>query len=228
MEKENIAILLLGGKGERFSSSLPKQFIKMGGKELFIYPSSVLNESLLIDFIVYVVPTGYEKETEKLIAKYKLSKRHCVVRGGPTRQDSVYNALSQLAKIGTSDESIVLVQDGDRPNLKKEYISKLLESLKDADLAALAIPSTDSLCISNGKEVDSYLNRNAVFYLQTPQVSRFGPLFKYENKAKAEKKFYTDEGSLFKANNLKVSLVKGDRSNLKITEPIDEKLFYLL
>ena len=32
-----IAVILIGGSGKRFSSSIPKQFMRVNGKDMFVY-----------------------------------------------------------------------------------------------------------------------------------------------------------------------------------------------
>lgn len=227
MEKEVIAILLLAGKGERFHSSLPKQFILMKGKPLFTHAAKALNDSPFISSIVYVVPNGYIKKTEEILITQSLTKKHFVIEGGETRQDSACSALSFLKEKGIDEEGLVLIQDGDRPNLKERYISSLIEETQKSGASVLAIPATDSLALfQNGSSIDSYLDRSRIIALQTPQCFRFSLLFEAEKEAKRKRKTYTDEGSLLLGEKgIASTFVEGDKSNFKITEPFDLTVF---
>lgn len=227
MKKEVIAILLLAGKGERFHSSLPKQFIPMKGKPLFTHAGKTLNDSPLISSIVYVVPAGYIKRAEEILIAQSLAKKHFVIEGGETRQDSAYLALSFLKEKGISEDSLVLVQDGDRPNLKESYIDSLVSETSKNGASVLAIPATDSLAlVQNASSIDSYLDRSRIIALQTPQCFRFSLLFEAEKEAKRKRKTYTDEGSLLLGEKgIASTFVEGDKSNFKITEPFDLAVF---
>lgn len=227
MEKEVIAILLLAGKGERFHSSLPKQFILMKGKPLFTHAAKTLNDSPLISSIVYVVPAGYIEKTEEILIAQSLTKKHFVIEGGETRQDSAFFALNFLEEKGINEESLVLVQDGDRPNLKESYIDSLIKETLKSGASVLAIPATDSLAlIQEGSSIDSYLDRSHIIALQTPQCFRFSLLFEAEKEAKRKRKTYTDEGSLLLGEKgIASTFVEGDKSNFKITEPFDLTVF---
>ncbi len=227
MEKgKATAILLLAGKGERFGTIVPKQFIKMGDKELFLYAASSLNVSKRISSIIYVVPPTYEAETERILTREKLEKNHFVIPGGNCRQESVYLALSFLAKQGIESDSIVLIHDGDRPNLKEIYIKNTIEKALSFGAAVTSIPVSDSVAFVENGSVLSYYDRKKSCALQTPQTFRFSLIFEAENRARAKEKFYTDEGSLLLGEMGKESqIVMGDKSNIKITEPFDEIIF---
>ena len=50
----NFAILLLGGNGNRLKSELPKQFIKINEKEVFLYSYEIFLNHPDIDKIILV------------------------------------------------------------------------------------------------------------------------------------------------------------------------------
>jgi 2-C-methyl-D-erythritol 4-phosphate cytidylyltransferase len=223
---QHFALLLLGGSGLRFGGSTPKQFVAMAGKPLFLYAAEVLEASPLVDYIVYVVPQGYEKKTEDLLVKIA-KKPHAVVVGAATRQGSCYEGLAFLIRQGASKESLVLVQDGDRPHLKERYIQENYALAERYGLAVTAHEATDSVAISKEPQtLDGYIPRQEVYLLSTPQTASLGTLYSAEEKAILEKKAFTDEGSLLLAyTHLTPHLVRSEADNLKITNPEDLRLF---
>ncbi len=227
MRKETaIAILLMAGKGERFLSSLPKQFTKMGEQELFLYAAKTLNSSPCISSIVFVVPDGYEKATEDIIKNGGIKKDHSVIIGGNSRQDSVFLALTHLANKRINQHSIVLIHDGDRPNVNERMIEESIAGAIKNGAAVTAVPSSDSIALERNGSIISYLDRRTVYALQTPQTFRFSLLLEAESKAKAEEKFYTDEGSLLlEEKGINPIIVLGEKSNIKITELFDKTIF---
>ncbi len=228
MNKQAIAILLLAGKGKRFDSVLPKQFTKIGKQELFLYAAKVLSNSPAIASIVYVAPKGYEELTKSLLFEYHLTlkKEHYVITGGETRQESTFLALKFLKKRNISEDRIVLIHDGDRPNLEEHYIEETVKSASEHDAAVMAIKISDSIAVCKNENIASYLARENIYALQTPQAFRFSKIFEAENRARKEEKNYTDEGSLLLGElGISPKIIIGDKKNLKITEPFDAKIF---
>ncbi len=226
--QQAIAILLLAGKGKRFNSVLPKQFAKIGEQELFLYAAKVLSNSPAISTIVYVAPKGYEEMTKSLLLEYHLTlkKEHYVITGGETRQESTFLALNFLKKQNVSNNQIVLIHDGDRPNLEEHYIEETIKGASEGDAAVMAMKVSDSIAVCKNGSITSYLSREDVYALQTPQTFRFSKIFEAENRARIEEKNYTDEGSLLLGElGISPKIIISDKKNLKITEPFDAKIF---
>jgi 2-C-methyl-D-erythritol 4-phosphate cytidylyltransferase len=220
------ALLLMGGSGLRFGEKTPKQFLPMAGQPLFAYAAKALEKSPLVDFIVYVVPEGYTQKTEDLLAKFA-TKPNAVIMGGASRQESCHLGLAYLAQRGASDESLVLVQDGDRPHLQERYIAENYALADRYGLAVTAHEATDSVAISKEPgTLDGYIPRQEVYLLATPQTAHLGVLLSALAKAQAEQRTFTDEGSLLLAYaHLVPHLVLSAGDNLKITTPEDRQLF---
>ena len=223
---EAIAIVLMAGKGERYNKNTPKQFLKIGQKELFLYSATTLNYSSLINKIIYVVPNGYENFVDTLLTQHSLNKDRYIISGGDSRQESTFIALDFLKKIGINDNDVVLIQDGDRPNLKERYIKDSIVAAKKYTASVVAIKINDSIAIKKDNSLSEYLPRENIYILQTPQTFKFSFIYEAEIKAKNNKKFYTDEGSLI-LNELSISpvVINGDKNNLKITEQFDTNIF---
>lgn len=226
-EKEcNIAILLMAGEGRRFGFSLPKQYFFINGKPLFYYAAKTLNDSKLIDFIIYVVPNGYISKTEGMISDFKLEKKHTVIEGSSSREESSFNAIKFLSCKGVNENSIILIQDADRPFLDEKLIENNINGAKEAGAALTMVPSTDSLAYVSNNEVEYYLPRNKVYLLQTPQTFKFNVIYNAFLNAALPLKEYTDEGSLvMEGKTTKPYVVLGNKKNLKITEEVDLKMF---
>jgi 2-C-methyl-D-erythritol 4-phosphate cytidylyltransferase len=221
------AILLMAGSGERFLNPTPKQFLRMGGHPLFSYAARALENSPDIDFIVYVVPKGYLEAAEKSLVEEKLMKEHGIIEGGASRSESAHEALKYLLKRGAKPSSIVLLQDGDRPNLTARLIHENIAAAAAFGASVTALPSSDSVAISKEPSlIDGYIPRQEVYLLQTPQAFRLSRLKEAFDKAKEKAKNYTDEGSLvLSVIGLAPRIVLGDKKNGKITEPSDAVLF---
>lgn len=213
---ERIAILLLGGSGTRFGGETPKQLLLVAGKPLFEYPLSVLEESSLVDKIYLVVREDTKEKVGQLVAKY--TKVQGLINGGNTREESVKNALGFLGSQNINPESLVLIQDADRPNLTLELVSKNFEEAEKTGAAVTAIPCSDSIFrSSDNQSVDQYLSRNGIYLAQTPQTFVFSLL----QKAHASASNSTDDGSKVLSLGAKIAIVAGSSNNYKINYPSD-------
>ena len=221
-----VGVLLLGGHGSRFGCDLPKQYVLFGERPLFAYAAEALEKSA-IDFIVYVVPEGYVAQTESLLERCGFRKQHAIVVGGNCREESAFSALRYLAENNLNPESLILLQDGDRPNLSLSLIEEHFQMAEKYGAAVTAIPASDSIAISeDGSRIKRYLPRKTVYQLQTPQTFRFSSLFECFLRSQNHLKDYTDEGSLYVSVTGKApKIVLGDKANLKITERADAASF---
>lgn len=226
-EEKNIAVILMAGKGERFSSSLPKQYVLIGSKELFLYTIEPFLACPLIDFLLFVVPSSFEKKTEEILIKNKISKECAVIPGSFSREESSYEAIKFLKEKKTNPSSIILFQDGDRPFLEEKTILDNVYSAKQFSAVVTAFPATDSLALSeDGYTLSSYLPREKIYCLQTPQTFAFSLLDKAFSQAKKPLRDYTDEGSLvLDALGKKPRVIFGKKKNVKITYQEDFAAF---
>lgn len=226
---KNIALVLAGGSGERFGSPTPKQFISMCGKPLICHCLLSLQESPLIDEIYIVAKGGTLEKTQQIAHEYQLTKVKAVITGGNTRKESCFKGLSYLRRIKVDPDDIILICDGDRPNLPLSLIRENVESAKTYGAAVTAITATDSIFYSEaGALVDHYVPRSMMFQAQTPQTFRFSIIYAAHKKAKANVKYdlYTDDASLVAAlTKTKIAIVEGSKENIKVNTPQDEAIF---
>lgn len=223
----HIAILLLGGSGTRFGASKPKQFLPMAGKALCLYGAEALEASAAVDAIVYVVPKGYEPNFEYLLSRAGKKKPAAIIVGGASRSDSGKVAVSYLLAHGAKEDASVLLQDGDRPRLLERYLEENFAFADRFGSSVTAIPCTDSVAISKFPgTLDGYIPREEVWLLQTPQAFRLGLLSKAQSLLKEGERPYTDDASLVLSKcGVAPHIVLGERDNLKITTPADQKTF---
>lgn len=223
---ENIAIIPAGGKGLRTGITLkgnaaPKQYLKVNGKELIVYTLQTFQKNKLIDRIIVAAEPEYFDLLIRLAKKYKLTKLKLIVEGGLTRQDSVYNAL--LSSQAGSDDLIV-VHDAARALLPDAVLTNAIVSAKEKGNALVCIKAKDTL-IKGNNTVKEYLNRDEVYYVQTPQIFKYKDLLRAMNKAYRENFTGTDESMLVKRTGRKVNIVEGSVFNFKVTTKEDIDLF---
>ncbi len=218
------AIIPSGGVGKRINSSLPKQYVKVKGKELIAYTLEIFQECSLIDKIIIAAQPEYNPLLEEIKEKYKISKLYKIVKGGKERQDSVFNALQAT---NAEDDDIIVVHDAARPLLSNNILQKSITEAKTFDNVIVAIKATDTLV--SGKEfVQDYLDRNITYHVQTPQISKYKTLLDAMNFAKTNSFIGTDESILLHKASNKIKIVEGSSLNFKVTTQSDLDLFTII
>ncbi len=221
----NIAILLAAGDGKRLNGEIPKQFIKIKDKPLFVYPLLKLLSSNLIDRIIIVTKAEYRNDVISITKSLNPTKTIEVINGGNTRQDSVYNALKLLKKESIESNTNILIHDSARIFLNDDLITESLSSINKHNAVTVAIKSADTLADINETKINNIINRTKTYKLQTPQTFKFSTILKAHEVAK-EKNLsnYTDDTSLVLDIGEDVFIIPGDEKNFKITTQIDLKL----
>ena len=217
-----IAIIPAGGKGSRSGIAAPKQYLKFNDKELIVYTLDIFQQNEMIDEIIISAEGNYINLLNDLKKKYNLSKISKVVEGGDARQDSVYNALKSLTD--AADNDLIAVHDAARPLLPQNVLLNAIDSAKQKGNSLVCIKAKDTL-IKGNKVVESYLDRDEVYYVQTPQIFQYSILMKAMKNAYENNFIGTDESMLVRQIGEKVNIVDGSVYNFKVTTADDIKLF---
>ncbi|MBU2493816.1 MAG: 2-C-methyl-D-erythritol 4-phosphate cytidylyltransferase [Bacteroidetes bacterium] len=215
------AIIPSGGDSKRFGGEIPKQYVKINGKEIIVYTIELFQNCEMIDEIIIAAKKEYFGLLYDLKQKYNLNKISNIIEGGKERQDSVYKALSSL----TADtEDLIAVHDAARPLLSNKILAKALNEAKISDSIVVAIKARDTL-IKGNMFVEEYVDRNNIYYAQTPQIFKYKILSDSMNKAYNENFIGTDESMIVKKAGYTVKIIEGDLKNFKITNSSDIDLF---
>lgn len=214
----NIAIILAGGSGTRMGSDIPKQFIDIYGKPLIIHTIEAFDINPNIDYIAVICKNEFKEDLIIWIRKYGISKVKWIVDGGNTRQESVYNGINQLSDF-CSNQDIVVIHDAARPLISQRIINENIESAKINKAVDTVIPTTDTIIRSiDGSVIEEVPVRRELYLGQTPQSFEYALIKKAHEEAKKENNLNaTDDCQLVLKIGNKVSLVKGDKLNFKVT-----------
>jgi 2-C-methyl-D-erythritol 4-phosphate cytidylyltransferase len=215
------AIIPAGGKGLRSGFRIPKQYLRINGRELIVYTLEVFQKNNNIDAIYIPAETKYFNLLEKLKIKYNLTKVQKLIKGGKERQNSVLNALTSLPASG---HDLVVVHDAARPLLPQNVLTNAILKAKEKGNAVVCIKAKDTM-IKGKKYVQEYINRSFIYNVQTPQIFKFGDLYRAMQKANEENFIGTDESMVVSRTGKKIYIVEGSPLNFKITSPEDVELF---
>lgn len=206
-------IIVAGGSGRRMGGALPKQFMMLDNEPILARSINRMHEALPAAEIVVVLPEEHVELWKNIAARFDVA-RHKIAIGGKERFHSVKNGLAAL-----SDEvSIVGIHDAVRPLASKKLIIKLFLEAENSTAVIPVVAPIDSYRIVEGDD-SRIIDRSALRMVQTPQVFQAEALRKaYEQPFSAT---FTDDASVMEAAGHKVTLVEGERENIKITTPSD-------
>lgn len=225
---KTIAIIFAGGTGVRMGAELPKQFIEVEGKPIMIHTLDIFESSSIVDEIYIACKADYMDMLNKLIDQYKISKVRSIVPGGTSALGSQYNALAEAAR-NNPDDAIVLIHDGVRPCINDDLIEEVVHLTKEKGAVATCTPMFETPVISTGgKIVEETPKRADCYTAQAPQSFRLGELLAAHEVVRKDNPDYTglvDSCSLMRSIGMDVAILKGPRSNIKVTTPEDIYIF---
>ena len=215
-------IIVAGGKGLRMGSDIPKQFLPIGGKPVLMRTLERFREYSPALQIILVLPKAQQEYWKELCEKHNFKVTYQLADGGETRFHSVQHGL---ALIPDDAEGVVGVHDGVRPFPSIDVISDCYETARTAKAVIPVIPVVETVRHLKG-EVSETVPRNDYRLVQTPQTFDI-QLLKAANRQSYNDGF-TDDASVVEAFGFDVTLVEGNRENIKITTPYDLKIAEVL
>ena len=225
-------IIVAGGKGLRMGSDIPKQFLPIGGKPVLMRTLERFREYSDDIQIILVLPEAQQEYWHQLCDEYHFDVEYTLANGGQTRFHSVQNGL---AKVPDDAQGVVGVHDGVRPFPSIEVIRNCYETARTAKAVIPVIPvvetvrqlidSDSQLSILNS-QLSKTVPRDQYRLVQTPQTFDI-QLLKAANRQPYNDGF-TDDASVVEAFGHKITLVEGNRENIKITTPYDLKIAEVL
>lgn len=214
-KKKTAVIIAAAGTGKRMGSSIPKQYLKIGGEPILLKSIRAFCDNKEIDWIVVVTNGDYIQACLEMKDRYGLDKIQAVIEGGEERQDSVYRAIVEIDRLCPEIE-YVLVHDGARPFVRQETINAVLEAAEEKGAAVACVPVKDSIRQEKDGE-SANLPRQRLYAVQTPQGFQKEILRKAYEQAFADGYYGTDDATLAERIGQSVALVRGTYDNIKIT-----------
>lgn len=222
----NFAVIFAGGIGSRMHTSTPKQFLDVLGKPVIIHTLEQFQKHPLIHAISLVCLKDRLQEMHALTEKYSLDKVKFIVPGASTGQQSIFNGLSALQEIASPDD-IVLINDGVRPFVSQDIITKCIECTEKFGSAIVSapVPDTIGLIAEDSPEIFEIPDRKQCHALKAPQGFRLGDIIGAHHKAMKENCYrFTNSAELFRNYGGKIYAIIDEGVNFKITSPIDLEL----
>lgn len=229
----NYALIFASGVGSRMRSTIgPKQFMKIGDKEILAYTLEIFANHKEIDGIYVVVREGKEDFTQSIIDKFSIGKVKKVVTGDESSaHGSIINGLAAMKDDGIEDSDVVLVHDGVRPILDVITISKCISSTKEFGNAITCMPAQETVAYKGEDDtIKAVTKREEMIILQAPQAFRFKDAHNINERAKKDGIVgkVVDQAELNRRYGTKLHIIEGLKGNVKITVPLDFMYFEYL
>ena len=214
------------GRGTRFGSPLPKQYLQVAGQPLIAHTLAALLSHPLVEGALVAISAN-DADWPGWTAFQGKPVLTCV--GGDTRAQSVLAALEALPAAVRADD-FVLVHDAARPNLRGEDLQQLLERGRaDPVGAILAAPVRDTLKrAGDDGGIDGTEPRQHLWRAMTPQLFRRFQLTRALQEAGKADVEVTDESMAMELQGLRPLLIEGNEDNLKVTTPADLARFQFI
>ena len=194
-------------------SSLPKQFMILGGEPVVARTINTFAEALPGAEIVVVLPQEHISLWKNLAARFDVAVHKCVA-GGKERFDSVKCGIAALSP----EVEYVAIHDGVRALVSKRLIINAMLKIESVEALIPVVDAVDSYRVVEG-EHNEVIPRSKLRIVQTPQLFRADIL----RKAYAQEydPRFTDDATVVEGLGIKITLIEGERSNIKLTTPED-------
>ncbi len=214
-------VIVAGGKGLRMGGDIPKQFLPVKGMPVLMRTIQRFYDYDNAMQIVLVLPEAQQGYWKQLCEEYRFSLPYVLANGGETRFHSVRNGIAKV------DEGVGLigVHDGVRPFVSVETIAACYD---EAARCGAVVPVIDVVETVRHLRAEGSVTvpRSEYRLVQTPQV--FDAALLHRAYGQPYTDFFTDDASVVERYGHAVSLVQGNRENIKITTPYDMRIAEVL
>lgn len=216
-------IIVAGGTGSRMrqgglqAQDRPKQFMDLGGKPVIMRTIERFKEALPALEVILVINKEYIVLWRNLRKEYGFTIPCKTVVGGTERFFSVRNGLYFIPD--DMGDCVVGVHDAVRPLVSVEVIRRAYAEAEESDAVVPVMPSTQSVRITDEDGASHVINRRRVMIVQTPQVFRLSVLKQAYRQPYSD--LFTDDASVVEHAGHRITLVEGNRENIKLTTPAD-------
>jgi len=208
-------IILAAGDSKRLKSNTPKPYQIINNRSLLEHSLGVFSKIKEIKKIIIVYKKKHKNHIKKLILKNTIK-----IIGGKTRQESTFKALKFIRKMNCKK---VLIHDAARPNPSKKLITKIVDKLNNNHAVVPLIKVTDATKRYEKNLIFKNIQRATLGFTQTPQGFTYEKI--YEKHLENIDQNFDDDSALFTIYGEKVLAVNGNKTNLKITDIEDLKIF---
>ncbi len=221
MPADVAAIVPAAGNGLRFGGSLAKTFVPLLGEPMLLYTLRALERASSVRWIIVAAKESAHAELETLIRQAGLTKTVKLCIGGASRAESVSRGFAVVPP----EAKWVLVHDAARPCLTSKLVDQTVASAREHGAVACGLPASVTVkAVDETLRVRLTLDRDHLWFVQTPQVFRRDWFAQALERAQGQLGSFPDDASLLEWAGFPVKMVQGETLNLKVTLPEDRLL----
>jgi len=224
----NVALIVAGGSGHRMNQDIPKQFLNVFDKPVIVYTLEGFQRHPEINAIEVVCLEGWSEMLRAYARQFNIDKLQWIVPGGETAQESIRNGVVALREV-CGPEDIVVIHDGIRPMVEDFVLTDVLVKCRQHGNAVTSLPYNEQIFVSgDGKSTTSYIPRDTLRRVSTPQAYRYEKLLWAYEKAFAEGigiQASTYANTLMTDLGERLYFAAGSEKNIKLTTKDDFELF---
>ncbi|MBQ2829365.1 MAG: D-ribitol-5-phosphate cytidylyltransferase [Clostridia bacterium] len=223
----NFAGILAGGIGSRMESSVPKQFLKIGDTPIVVRTLNTFLSEKCVDKVILAMNPQWEEYCRNMLEEYKVdTSRVEIIHGGTTRFLSMVNIVKKSMEIlgdSLTENDMMLIHDCARPFVSSRIINDNFVIANEYNMVTTSVPTIDTVLIAeDGKQSTVVPNRDTVFLDQGPQTFKIKEFYDlFETLTQEEIDAYMEAGRMYLEHDKSVGIVKGERTNFKITTEFD-------
>jgi len=209
-------VIVAAGEGKRTGKDTPKTFLPLAGRPMILHTLSRFASCEKVRKVVLVTPESEVLRCQGLIrSDNRFRSLQCVVKpGGSRRQDSVWRGLEGL----DTDCEVVVIHDGARPFVSSGLIDQCVEKAFTEGAVVVGLPVRDTIkVVVASQRVSETPPRGSLWEIQTPQVFRVELIREAYLRAARDGIEATDDAMLVERLGATVSVLEGERTNIKIT-----------
>lgn len=239
---DTCAIIVAGGRGERFGDARGKQFVPLLDRPMAAWSLMAFAEAPSVGAIVVVcAPERFDEMRTEVVEPLGLPIPVSFAASGSVRQASCLSGLHAAANVlgdgQTKPFPFVAIHDAARPLITPDGIERVIDCVRTdvaLDGAICARPAIDTLKVvqassdsSDGASaplITATPDRSLCWYAETPQVFRFQTILSAHEQAAEDGFVGTDDASLVERLGGHVAVVDPGCENLKVTLPGDKTI----
>jgi len=213
-------VIVAAGEGKRIGKGTPKLFLPVAGRPMILHTLNRFAACDMVRKVILVTPEHDVVKCRDLIrADSELRSLQCLVQhGGDRRQDSVRQGLACL----DADCETVVIHDGARPFVSSRLIDRSVEAASREGPVVVGVPVRDTIkVVSLDRRIRKTPRRDTLWEIQTPQVFQADLIRAAYAQAVRDGVEATDDAALVERLGTTVTVLEGERTNIKMTFPED-------
>lgn len=218
------ALIFAGGTGKRMTgSSVPKQFLLLGGRPIIAYTLDHFAKHPQVTGITVVCLESWIDYLREVVDSQGYATPVTIIPGGTTGQESRLLGIRSIHGAHPGDEdAIVLVHDGVRPLIDEKTITDCIKSVRAYGCTATTAPAIETVILTNEDgTVERLEDRDRCRLARAPQGFRTEELWRGYERAEEEGRDFLDSVSLMAGYGHTIYTVEGPAENIKVTTPAD-------